>query len=81
MPKKKFKYRSYPKSKHHFFASNFAEWKVKTSYDELVAFMKSAGYNFTIYFVPCHINDEYKIDQFMPQHPGTIMLGCYEVEE
>jgi hypothetical protein len=63
-----------------FFASSFAEFKTGKDPEKVINFMKAAGMDFTLFFVPLNIKDEYRIDQFKPLVKGAVWLGTFKVK-
>lgn len=62
----------------HFFGTSVAEFHVDENIDELIKYMKSRGFEYNLWFVPCDVSDEYQIKQFAPQVEGAIYLGKYQ---
>lgn len=66
----------------HFFASNFAEWKVGTDLPQLLKdITKSSrhlGAPFNLFYVPLDSAAQYKIHNYQPVVDGLIFMGTYK---
>ena len=63
--------------KGHFFASSFAEWRVGQHLDPLIRKMNSTGYEFAVIWVPLPLEAHYKIDNYVPDVEGCILIAEY----
>ena len=63
--------------KHHFFASNFAEWRTDPNIEPLIKEFKKQKLDFALYYVPLPESAHYEIRFFAPHVEGTILLDQY----
>lgn len=63
--------------KGHFFASSFAEWRTDEDMGKVVRFMKAAGYEFAVIWVPLPEKAHYKINNYVPEVEGCVLIAEY----
>lgn len=64
-------------TKHHFYGSNFAEWKTAENIHDVVEWFEKQDCNYNLYFVPLENSAEYKIISYMPDVEGATFLGTF----
>ena len=64
----------------HFFAASAAEWRIAKHEDikHLIKLMDKRIFEYSLWYVPVDINENYEVKYFVPQVEGSVFLGKYE---
>ncbi len=58
----------------HFFASNRVCWRIDQDIERLIRTMKKFTLPFSLWYVPTAVEQDYDIENFVPQVDGAIFL-------
>ena len=59
----------------HFFASSFMEWRTNKDIRKLIKTMDSFKQPYVLFYLPLSDDEEYKINNYVPQVKDKIYLG------
>lgn len=69
------------KEKHtHVFISSVATWGTTTdnrSLADLIKIFEDEGYDYSVFVVPLHHSENYRIEWYAPQVEGTVYAGTF----
>jgi hypothetical protein len=65
-------------SQHHFYGSNFAEWKTADNIHDVIKWFEKQKCSYNLWYVPmANEGATYNISNYVPQVEGAAYLGTY----